>query len=247
MSIPFERSFASHLKSKYWSKKNTKKTSECYKSSHSKYLFDCDKCFHEFEGALNSITRGRWCPYCANIILCNNETCKTCLNKSFLSNPKSKCWSKNNVNIPREMFKSSNKKCLFDCDKCFHEFECKLNDITNANNWCIYCANQKLCNNEDCKTCLNKSFASHEKRIFWSKNNDKTPRELFKSTHTICLFDCICGHNFETSLNSITNRNSWCGYCSNPPKFLCNNNDCKTCFNKSFALDFRVGRIGRAS
>ena len=64
--IPFERSFASHEKQIFWSKKNKKKPNECYKSSGSKYLFDCNLCGHEFESALHSISAGCWCIFCAN-------------------------------------------------------------------------------------------------------------------------------------------------------------------------------------
>lgn len=29
----------------------------------------------------------------------------------------------------------------------------------------------------------------------------------------------------------------WCPYCSNPPQRLCENDECKECFEKSFASD----------
>ena len=73
--IPFEKSFASHKKHIYWSKKNEKQPNECRKSSHSKYLFDCNECAHEFESALYSISEGHWCVFCANQKLCSNNDC----------------------------------------------------------------------------------------------------------------------------------------------------------------------------
>lgn len=61
--IPFERSFASNEKSKYWSTKNELKPFQLLKSSHKKFIFDCDKCYHEFEMTLNHITNSnQWCP-----------------------------------------------------------------------------------------------------------------------------------------------------------------------------------------
>ena len=60
----FERSFASHEKHIFWSKKNEKKPRDVFKSSHKKYLFDCDKCGHEFENELNSNTM---CVFLFNI------------------------------------------------------------------------------------------------------------------------------------------------------------------------------------
>ena len=219
MPVPFEKSFASNTKSEFWSKKNEKQPGECYKSSGSKYLFDCN-CGHEFEIRLAGITNNNsWCGYCSipSKILCDKEDCEICLDKSFSSHEKSKNWSKKNNIKPREVFKSSNKKYLFDCDKCFHEFECQLNSITNSNNWCGFCANQKLCNDENCKMCLNKSFASHPRVIHWSsKNGNINPRELFKSANSKKhLFVCEKMHEFESSLNSISNMGSWCPKCVN--------------------------------
>jgi hypothetical protein len=46
-------------------------------------------------------------------------------------------------------------------------------------------------------------------------------------------FDCDCGHDFNTVIASITTKNTWCPYCSNPPKLMCEH-DCDICFNKSF-------------
>ena len=113
--IPFENSFASNPKSKYWSNKNLKQPREVYKSTHSKYLFDCEVCGHEFEIILNSITcMNQWCGFCANKKLCNNEKCKMCLNKSFASHPRAKFWSSKNKISPREVFKSTTMESLLD-------------------------------------------------------------------------------------------------------------------------------------
>ena len=42
---------------------------------------------------------------------------------------------------------------------------------------------QKLCNETDCEPCLDKSFASHEKSIYWSDANKAKPRDVFKAIH----------------------------------------------------------------
>jgi hypothetical protein len=58
-----------------------------------------------------------------------------------------------------------------------------------------------LCENEDCQTCFEKSFASHEKSKYWSdKNGIVKPRQVFKSVNTKYWFDCDCGHEFETAV-----------------------------------------------
>jgi Marseilleviridae restriction endonuclease len=56
-NIPFEKSFASHPKSKYWSNNNKLKPHEVYKSTAKDFLFNCDKCYHEFEKRPNDIVR----------------------------------------------------------------------------------------------------------------------------------------------------------------------------------------------
>jgi very-short-patch-repair endonuclease len=76
------------------------------------------------------------------------------------------------------------------------------------------------------------TFDSHPKSKFWSNRNIQKPNEVALNTHKKFWFDCECGHPFESSLLNINKGNNWCGYCSNPPKKLC---DCSNCYNKSFA------------
>jgi len=156
-----------------------------------------------------------------------------CFNKSFISNYRSKYWSKTNAIKPRNIGKSSHEKFLFDCDICEHSFEKVLNDVTQKNSWCPYCNHRELCKNIDCKDCYEKSFASSQRAIYWSKENNINPRFAFKSTKDIYKFNCyVCKHNFEMSLKYITHLNCWCQYCENQK--LCDNSNCIDCFNKSF-------------
>jgi very-short-patch-repair endonuclease/DNA-directed RNA polymerase subunit RPC12/RpoP len=230
MSIPYEKSFASHEKSSYWSNKNENKPRDVSKSSKKKYWFDCDICNHDFEGSLSDINTGCWCPYCSNKI-CENNECQMCYKKSFASYEKSSFWSSKNEKKPRDVSKSSNKKYWFNCSECKHSFDIVLGNVIKGH-WCPYCSNQKLCENE-CETCYNKSFASHEKSSYWCNKNENKPRDIFKSTAKKYWFDChICNHDFEVSLNHVTTGH-WCPYCSS--KKLCKSDDCETCFNKSFA------------
>lgn len=155
--------------------------------------------------------------------------------KSFASHPKSKYWSKNNNIISLNVSKSSHDKYLFECDKCNHTFKSNLNNITNNNTWCPYCVNRKLCEDNNCKTCFQNSFASNEKSKYWSKQNKLVPRQVFKNSSKKILFDCNCGHQFNTILSSITTNNTWCPYCCIPQLILCENIECNNCLKKSFA------------
>lgn len=66
MTIPFEKSFASHEKSIYWNyeKNGGLNPASLYKNSHKKYWFNCNLCNHTFEIPLRDVNRGSWCSYC---------------------------------------------------------------------------------------------------------------------------------------------------------------------------------------
>jgi very-short-patch-repair endonuclease len=247
----FEKSFASHPKAKYWNlTKNLTKNGtiiprNIIKGTHKKYWFNCNKCSHDFESSIRGITRKdnpRWCPYCCIPCkkLCENDECKECFEKTFASHSKAKYWNstKNGTKIPRNILKYSNKKYWFNCDKCSHDFESTLSDISNKNHptWCPYCCIpcHKLCENDECKECFEKSFASHQKAKYWNstKNGTIIPRNILQGSEQKFYFNCDkCSHIFNKQINSI-NR-SWCPYCSN--QTLCEDEECKECFEKSFA------------
>ncbi|QYB17500.1 hypothetical protein PV-S19_0136 [Pacmanvirus S19] len=167
--------------------------------------------------------------------LCGRENCQMCLPKSFALHPKAQYWSTKNNCQPIQIRKSVSDKYLFKCDKCPHEFKISLGKITTQNRWCAYCANQKLCTDDNCQICFLKSFAQHPKSIHWSLKNNLSPRKVFLSSNLKYWFDCHCGHEFEKCLSSITKLNQWCGYCSPKKCILCSKDDCHSCRNRSFA------------
>jgi len=230
----YEESFASHPKAEFWSKKNQLNPSDVYMQSGKKYWFDCNICNHEFDASLDNIYRNKWCSYCVNKKICTNNKCNICFEKSFASHPRAVYWSTKNILKPREVAKCDNKKYYFNCNECKHELYIVLNGL-KGDKWCKYCTNQSLCNNNDCKICFEKSFASHSKAVFWSNKNKLNPRDVIKGTESMYFFDCIeCNHTFESRLYLIT-KGGWCNYCRSTSNMLCDNKDCKICFDKSFA------------
>ncbi len=140
--ICFKKSFASHEKSKCWSDKNELKPFQIRLGSNTKFIFDCDVCFHTFEMAPSNITNknlSHWCPYCSNTKLCENLDCLYCFNRSFASLSHSKYWSDKNKITPRFVFKKTNKKYLFDCELCEMEYEGSLAGIFFRNIGCSVC------------------------------------------------------------------------------------------------------------
>lgn len=220
--------FSSHPKSQFWSKKNKINPNKVALYSNKKYLFNCDKCNHEFSKILNDIVgKNSWCPYCKHQKICS---CKICFKKSFASHHKSKYWSNKNKISPNLVFKKTLKKYLFNCNNCKHNFYMSLANITHNNNWCSYCSNKKLCENNNCTICFKKSFSSNPKSKYIL---DINPRTIFKNSHKLYDFNCNnCKHIFRISLLSVNINNSWCSYCAN--KKLCKDNNCKICFEKSF-------------
>ena len=265
--IPFQNSFASHNRAQYWSYKNNIQPTEVYKNSKSKYWFKCDNCNHHFEKSTDNISRGQWCPYCCTPTksLCDDTNCDVCYKKSLASfqgtccgaqdvdecvkngcNCKIKkleCWDKENLIEPRQIIKNSITKYIINCKKCNHKFSINAHSI-NSGKWCSYCANKKICKNDECVICYNKSFASNVKSLYWSeKNRDqpegyhglyKSPRHVFLNDNDKYIFDCLCGHINIQSPSSI-NSGSWCKYCCISNKILCTDDACITCYNNSYA------------
>lgn len=212
----FKKSFFSHKKSEFWSNCNSDKPRQVFINSNKKYYFDCKNCNHTFESKITDINKNQWCPYCSKPPkkLCENNKCNFCFNNSFASNEKSKYWSaKNNIN-PRNIFKSVDKKFIFNC-KCGHEFTNSLDKIS-IGKWCPFCSIpiKKLCNKNDCNLCFKNSFASNEKSQYWSKLNIIQPRNVSKSSDKKFIFNCDKNHKFEISLDKIS-AGQWCSICKN--------------------------------
>ncbi|AYV75148.1 MAG: restriction endonuclease [Terrestrivirus sp.] len=187
------------------------------KNSHTVCYFDCNKCNHTFQTQLSCVTyRNHWCPYCANIKLCNDSICDYCIKKSFKSHPKSKYWSDKNGVTPDKVFKSAHSKFIFNCDKCPHEFLIRLNDLSQQNCWCPHCANKSFCQKDFCVDCYKKSFATHYRSKYWSIRNGILPHKVFLNTNSKFFFNCKdCKNEFEASVNDISQHDSWCPHCVN--------------------------------
>ena len=186
----FNRSFASHEKAQFYSDSNPKTAREMFKSSNYKCSFNCPECLHIFSSQLNDIISGNWCPFCVSITLCDDLNCNHCFQRSFASHPKAIFWNKNNEVLPRNMFKCSDKSFIFDCNKCNHVFKALLSHVSSDKAWCPFCIHSQLCDDYNCLSCMNNSFASCEKSKFWSKKNQVSPRMCFLNSHTKYIFDC---------------------------------------------------------
>jgi len=86
--------------------------------------------------------------------------------------------------------------------------------------------------------CFEKSFASSPYAKYWSSSNNLPPSKVFKHAGGSYWFDCPkCKHTFKGMLNNIS-KNHWCGYCNSSK--LCEDLECKACFDNSFASHHRA-------
>jgi DNA-directed RNA polymerase subunit RPC12/RpoP len=242
----FEKSFASHPKSIHWhpTMNGDVKSRDVFISTRDKFRFKCNKCPHSFESSLCNISskNGTWCPYCSptSKILCKDLECQFCHEKSFASCEKSNHWhpTMNGKSKPRDFLKMVDTKRWFKCHKCSHDFEGCLKHVTKGV-WCPYCSKprQKLCENSNCQTCFNDSFASELGAKVWhpTKNKPVTPRNVTKGSYTKKYwFRCTtCLHDYENIVTATRGDTLGCPYCSN--QMRCKDANCRICFDNSFA------------
>jgi very-short-patch-repair endonuclease len=147
--VCFNKSFASHEKSKYLSPTVQIPATKIFLSSNNYYDFDCATCGHTFNSLIKNITNDKnptWCPYCSIPCkrMCDKPNCNWCFVKSFESHPKAQFWSVelNGGVLPRQVIMGSNKKFYFICGDCNSLIQQTPNAINCENRWCNICTNK---------------------------------------------------------------------------------------------------------
>lgn len=167
----FDRSFASNTKSRYLIGVDPR---TIHKHSHKLMWFACP-CGHKFKSTTNIISRNVWCPYCCDPVqkFCDDDDCEMCLANSFASSEFAIYFDDSNKKTARQIALYSRVAYWFKCD-CGHKF--KMSPIIiSRGGWCPYCSigSHKLCDNDNCETCLAKSFASCEYAIYFDEKKNK--------------------------------------------------------------------------
>ena len=232
------KSCKSHWISDHWSNKNEKSPREVFRGTKVKYWLNCFECGHTFKSYPRDITnkRQRWCIYCAHQELCSDNNCNFCFKNSFASIEECKDLSKREVKNPRSFFKFSHVDVfLFECPICYHEYEKNPAGVSICTG-CPYCCKttKKICLDDYCFHCYNRTFISYYRAKNWSKLNIKSPREVVSGENEVYWFDCFdCGHTFRKKVNEVTSMGQWCSFCDH--KDLCKDDKCEFCYNNSFA------------
>ena len=170
-------------------------------------------CKHDFYKIIKNAARCSWCPYCSHLKLCDDINCKLCEENSFVLHHKAIYWSIKNILKPRDIFKYTHNKYLFDCE-CGHEYLGNIHNITILNRWCHFCCVpcQKLCDDINCIKCYNSSFASIENSKYIIDKNIN-PRTLIKGSEKFINFNCNkCNNDFPMRINCV-GKGMWCPYC----------------------------------
>lgn len=192
-----KRSFASCERAEFWSNQNELKPRNVLLNSNKKYWFTCNKCSHEFEGKLDDVKKGQWCPFCAGKRMCD-ENCDICTTRSFASHPRSEFWASWNDVLPRDVLLNSHEKYWFICYECDHYFDMSLDRISRGD-WCPFCSHTTLCSVDDCSWCHTHSFSSSDRKASWSPTNVVAARDVAKSSNKKFWFICSeCNHEFDS-------------------------------------------------
>ena len=132
---------------------------------------------------------------------------------------------------PREVAITSNTtKYYFKCRKCKHSLI--TSSISAGKGACSYCSAGRLCDDNECNFCFERSYASAPEESLVLCDNRITARNLNKRASSIYLFKCKkCSHIFEQRTDRALK--GACSYCSSGN--LCDDTNCDFCFKKSFA------------
>ncbi len=223
-----------------YNKNNNENPRKIFCSSIQQYWFICSKCNHNTYIKPSSIKKKKECSYCSGMKLCGIKSCTICFNNSFASLIMAKDWDYKKNNIPPyQVHKNTKIYYWFNCNRCNHNFKMCISRITLGSK-CRFCMGCDLCDNDKCKFCFDKSFASEKESLKWDykQNNEITPRMIFKNCNKKFWFKCnICLHNYNTIPNDIMTKGVNCRFCAN--KELCKNELCKICKDKSFASHYK--------
>lgn len=177
---------------KYWDGENNEEVlEELSYGCENKIHLICEE-GHKWETNPSRVKCGKWCPYCSNNKLSHKNTF------AYYHPDKIKNWSPKNNKTPYEVSKSSDYIPTMICD-CGYEFRLRCNDITKGK-WCANCANRRKIDNDYVDMKL--------------KDRNIVRIGNYKNARVKLLFKCnTCNNNFESSWDSICNKNTGCSIC----------------------------------
>ncbi|RHZ58326.1 hypothetical protein Glove_374g31 [Diversispora epigaea] len=172
---------------KYAFKMNGECLSTEYENCYTKLLWSCTKNHKWYATFKNVNKRNTWCPYC----VCNVQY--------TLEDVKQIAYSRNGKCLSTK-YKNCYTKLLWSCAKN-HKWYTTFNSVKNGNSWCPYCAGQA------------KNTLDIAKIIAFNKGGECISNKYINGKSHL-RWKCVRGHEWNSSLASIKNGNTWCPYCS---------------------------------
>lgn len=176
------------------------------KGSKKKAWWKCSK-NHEWEsGIYDRVNRKTRCPYCSNKKVSTE-------NSLLFTYPEiAKEWHPTK-NIPlkaEDVVHGTSRKVWWKC-KNGHEWQNTVVHRTSRKQLCPYCRGTKV-------TVENSIFYTHPnllKEWNYNKNINIKPQKITYGSTKKVWWKCKNGHDWEANVNSRTNQNQGCPYCSN--------------------------------
>ncbi len=189
--------------------KNNKTPSEVSLSSGKKFWWLCPKspCEHphEWEAFLDTRTKTSGCPFCSNQRKC------PCTSLAKMRPEIAAQWHPRNKLRADEVSYGSGYMAWWLCakGKCehIHEWQVTVNNRTNGDTGCPWCANRKICG------CNSLAALFPELVKEWSPKNSISPYEVAPSSHKKYWWKCSKGHEWSAVVYSRTRPNSGCPKC----------------------------------
>ena len=192
---------------KYWNYKRNNKNGiyfeDFFPHSNKKVWWICNE-GHEWQASPNNVSRGKKCPYCANLKVWPG------FNDLASQYPDvAKIWNneKNGSLSPTDVVYGSGKKVWWVCGKG-HEWEAPIAAIVKGHS-CPVCKNRKVISGvNDLKT-TNPELASEWN---YEKNGSLTPNQIVAGSPKTVWWKCKKGHEWQASIVS-RNKGHYCPIC----------------------------------
>jgi hypothetical protein len=180
-----------YLKTAYGKNNNTKVTITCRKHG-------------DFEQAPSSHLSKSGCSKCGKLKAAKKLRRDAAKKNPFSAHKNAQYYDHDKNEYPiNEIALKSTLECWFKC-YCKHSFKATIHHISNGT-WCPYCANRQLCDDINCTQCLEKSFESCWRKIYWAPTNDTVPRKCFKCSLSKHDFICVdCNETYSATLQNIS-------------------------------------------
>jgi hypothetical protein len=187
-------------------KNGDKLPSQFTPSSNKKVWWQCFK-NHEWEATVNKRTNGRSCPICANkkVLSGTNDLSTTHPDIAAEWHP-----TKNSPVLPNQIFGGQSRKVWWQCLEG-HSYLASPNKRTTSKRGCKFCRGQEKISG------LNDLATTHPhimKQLHTSKNSDIDLSILGYGSNKKVWWQCIQGHEWESSIKSRVQALTDCPDCS---------------------------------